>query len=140
MFVLGAIFVCLLCFALETSKCLEFTIDVQYTHEKFQFSWNRKSDRVYVAEIGMADSKKFTLIPNDVRDFPKWLRTLEHEVADIQMTIKNYREKTEFYCLNSVFLIGMKWKQDVEMWSKPEWNRYKLEEVKDNSAEFTQEE
>ena len=98
------------------------TIDVQYTHEQFQFSWNWKSDQVYVAEIGMADFRKFTLIPNDVRDFPKWLRTLEHEAADIQMTIKNEGGKTEFYSLYSVFLIGMRWKQNVEMWPKPDWN------------------
>ena len=138
-FVLGAI-LCLLNFALGTSKCLEFTIDVQYTHEQFQFSWNWKSDRVYVAEIGMADSRKFTPIPNDVRDFPKWLRTLEHEAADIQMTIKNEGKRTEFYSLYSVFLIGMRWKQDVEMWPKPDWSGYKLNDVKENSAEFTQEE
>ena len=82
----------------------------------------------------MANSRKFTPIPIDVRDFPKWLRTFEHEAADIQMTIKNEGKKTEFYSLYSVFLIGMRWKQDVEMWPKPDWNGYKLNDVKENSA------
>ena len=105
MFVLGAIFLCLY-FALGSSKCLEFSIDIQYTREQFQFRWDWRSDRLYVAEIGMADSKKFTPIPNDVRDFPKWMRTLEHEAAEIQMTIKNDQKKTESYSLYSVFLMG----------------------------------
>jgi hypothetical protein len=52
-FVLGASLLCLY-FALGTPKCLEFSIDVRYTHEQFLFRWNWKSDRVYVAEIGMA--------------------------------------------------------------------------------------
>ncbi len=86
-FVLGAIFLYLY-FASGSSKCLEFTIDIQYTREQVQFRLDWKSDLLYVAEIGMADSKKFTPIPNDVRVFPKWLRTLEHEEAEIQMTIK----------------------------------------------------
>jgi hypothetical protein len=58
----------------------------------------------------MADSKKFTPIPNDVRDFLKWLRTLEHEAAVIQMNIKNHQKKTESYSLYSVFLMGKQWK------------------------------
>jgi hypothetical protein len=70
---------------------------------------------VFVLEIGMAESKKFTPKPKDVCDFPKWFRTLEHEAADIQMTVKNDAKKTEIYSLNCVFLIGMKWKQDVEL-------------------------
>ncbi len=50
MFALGAIFLCL-CFALGSSKCLEISIDIQYTREQFQFHWDWKSDRVYIAEI-----------------------------------------------------------------------------------------
>ena len=138
-FVLGAFFLCLY-FALGSSKCLEFSIDIQYTREQFQFRWDWKSDRVYVAEIGMADSKKFTPIPNDVRYIPKWLRTLEHEAADIQMNIKNDAKKTETYSLSSIFLIGMKWKTDVEMWPKPDWDHYKLDDVKGNSELSPEEE
>ena len=137
-FVLGAIFLCLY-FALGSSKCLEFTIDIQYTHEQFQFRWDWKSDRIYVAEIGMADSKKFTPIPNDVRDFPKWMRTMEHEAAEIQMTIKNDQKKTESYSLYSVFLIGKRWKTDVEMWPKPDWGQYTFSDVESN-AEFSSDE
>ncbi len=87
-------------------KCLEFTIYIQYTREQFLFPWDWKFDLIYVAEHGMADSKKFLPIPNDVTYFPKWLRTLEHEAAEIQMTIKNDQKKTESYSLYSVFLIG----------------------------------
>ena len=139
-FVLGAIFLCLY-FASGSSKCLEFTIDIQYTHEQFQFRWDWKSDRIYVAEIGMADSKKFTPIPNDVRDFPKWMRTMEHEAAEIQMTIKNDQKKTESYSLYSVFLIGNRWETDVEMWPKPDWGQYTFSDVESNlNAEFSSDE
>jgi hypothetical protein len=118
---------------------LEFTVDIQYTREQFQFRWDWRSDRLYVAEIGMADSKKFTPIPNDVRDFPKWMRTLEHEAAEIQMTIKNDQKKTESYSLYSVFLMGKRWKPDVEMWLKPDWAKFNLADVQINS-EFSSEE
>jgi hypothetical protein len=95
-----------------------------------------KSDRLDVAENGIADSKKFTPIPNDVRDFQKWLKTLEHEAAEIQMTTKNDQKKTESYSLYSVFLMGKRWKPDVEMWLKPNWGQYKLADLQAN-AEFS---
>ena len=55
------------------------------------------------------------------------------------MTVKNDTKKTEIYSLYSVFLIGRKWKQDVELWPRPDWGNFKFDDVKDNSK-FTPEE
>ena len=66
-FVLGANFL-FLYFAWKFSKCWKFNVGIQYSYEQFFFRSNWKSYRVSVAEIGMADSKKFTPIPKEIRD------------------------------------------------------------------------
>ena len=105
-FILGANFL-LLYFALGFSKCWEFSVNIQYSHEQFLFRSNWKSDRVAVAEIGMADSKKFTPIPKDVRDMPKWLKILGFEASEHQMQVKNDQKKLETFSLFSIYLVGM---------------------------------
>ena len=45
------------------------------------------------------------------------------------MTVENNAKTTEIYSLYSVFIIGMKWKQEVEVWQKPGWGS----EVKNHS-------
>jgi hypothetical protein len=41
---------------------------------------------MFVNDIG--EEGKFTPILNVVRDFPKWLRTLEHEAAFLDINIQ----------------------------------------------------
>ena len=133
-FVLGANFL-FLYFAWKFSRCWELSVDIQYSHEQFFFHSNWKSDRVSVADIGMADSKKFTPIPKEVREMPRWLKNLGFEASEHQMQVKNNQRRVETYSLFSIYLVGMRWKLDTIMWDKPDWQRYSdnIDDLETNS-------
>ena len=134
-FVLCAIYI-LVCFAPNVyNKCMESTVDVYYTHDLFHFRWDWKADRISVAETRSMESKKmFTPMPLDPRDWPKWLKQdLSHETAEIQLSAKNDKKITEPYSLHAIYLMGMGWKTDVELWAKPEWKKFALDDITTNS-------
>ena len=134
-FVLGAIYLCV-CFAPNIfSRCLESSVDVYYTRDLLHFRWDWKADRISVAETKRMESKKmFTPMPLDPRDWPKWLtRDLAHESAEIQMSAKNDKKVTEPYSLYAIYLEGMAWKPEVELYPKPEFTKYKLQDMQQNS-------
>ena len=67
-----------------------------------------------MAESKRMESKKFTPLPLDPRDWPKWLtRDLAHESAEYQMSTKDDKKATEPYSLHAIDFEGMRWKPEV---------------------------
>ena len=63
-------------------------------------------------------------MPLDPLDWPKWLKQdLSHETAEIQLSAKNDKKVIKPYSLHAIYLMGMGWKTDVELWAKPEWRK-----------------
>ena len=134
----SAIFL-LIYFAAEKFHCSEFSVDLRYSHEQFLFRSTWKSDRLPAADIRMAEPRKaLAQMPEDPREFPGWLRLIEQQIGEISKTYKN-EKKTETVSLYPIFLIGWKWKLNVEMWPKPDFARYTTDAVEANS-EWTVEE
>ena len=113
-FALGAVYFCV-CFAPNIySRCLDGPVDVYYTRDRLHFHWDWKADRISVAESKRMESTKFTPMPLDPRDWPKWLtRDLAHESAEYQMSTKDDKKATEPYSLHAIDFEGMRWKPEV---------------------------
>ena len=114
---------------------MESSVDVYYTRDLFHFRWDWKADRISVAEPKRMESKKMlTQMPLDPRDWPKWLKQdLSHETAEIQLSAKNDKKVIDPYSLHSIYLMGMGWKTEVELWPKPDWKKFAFDDLVVNS-------
>ena len=104
------------------NSCSEWTVNIQYTRNAFHFQWDWESNSFSVAERRIMESKKFSPLPEEVREWPNWWRRIRLESAEIQSQVKNGKE-WENFSLYSVYCLGMNWKRDVELWPKPKWDQ-----------------
>ena len=121
------------------NSCSEWTVNIQYTRNAFHFQWDWESNSFSVAEKRIMESKKFSPLPEEVREWPNWWRRIRLESAEIQSQVKNGKE-WENFSLYSVYCLGMNWKRNVELWPKPKWDQLVIDDVLVNSVYSTDDE
>ena len=89
------------------------------------------------------------LIRRNLRQFQRksemlrWLKNLGFEASEHQMQDKNNQRPVETYSLFSIYLVGiingMRWKLDIIMWDKPDWQRYSgnIDDLETNSDYYS---
>jgi hypothetical protein len=73
-------------------------------------------------------------LPEDFQPWIVWLeKKVPTELEEIQLSAKNQKKNTEHFSLYPIFLLGVRWDLNKELWPRPEFAKYKLDAVTANS-------
>ena len=114
----------------------EITFDLSYSRNVFRAHLDWTANTFPVAEFNIMDLKSFKLspLPEDFRSWIVWLeKKVPIELEEIQLSAKNRQKNTEHFSLYPIFLLGMRWDLNKELWPRPNFAKYKLDAMTANS-------
>ena len=114
----------------------EITFDLSYSRNVFRAHLDWTANTFPVAAVNIMDLKqhKISPLPEDPREWVVWLqKKLPTELEEIQLTAKNEQKNTEYFSLNSIFLLGITWDINKELWLRPKFADYKLADMRATS-------
>ena len=114
----------------------EITFDLSYSRNVLRAHLDWTANTFPVAEFNIMDLKSFKLspLPEDFRSWIVWLeKKVPIELEEIQLSAKNRQKNTEHFSLYPIFLLGVRWDLNKELWPRPKFAKYKLDAMTSNS-------
>ena len=114
----------------------EIIFDLPYSRNVFHAHLDWTANTFPVAAFNIMDLKSFKLspLPEDFRSWIVWLeKKVPIELEEIQLSAKNRQKNTEHFSLYPIFLLGMRWDLNKELWPRPNFAKYKLDTMTANS-------